>query len=103
MPNLYKLSSNFVTKTYKAILALTISQPLANDGRHNDSEGTLSPQECNIIDGKIDDGEPVEGIFICYEAFNVLASYGDCLDGIEGNYVLDNQLEACSAIYIIEK
>jgi len=96
-----QLGSITSTKRYKAFLALNISNPSTNSSGYNDPIGTSTPKIYNIIDKKIDDGIAMQGIFRAYRAYT--SAHGNCLTGINGDYLLSNEAQSCHAIYVLEK
>ena len=85
----------------KALLDLNVGRPTAGGTLSNDVLGTGTPKIHSIIDTKIDDGKASEGKYIGYRVLN--SSYGNCLDGFDGDYLLSNDQFACHALYILEK
>ena len=66
----------------------------------NDYIGTSDPKTYSNIDTKIDDGNPIEGLFRSHRVWN--STQGDCLTGLDGDYLLTNERPSCLAGYIIE-
>ncbi|PIR38086.1 MAG: hypothetical protein COV35_07550 [Alphaproteobacteria bacterium CG11_big_fil_rev_8_21_14_0_20_39_49] len=95
--------ANFQTSAsvdFKAGLYLQVGRPELISGSMNDQIGTSDPRTYSNIDTKIDDGNPVEGIFLAHRVWN--STQGDCLDGVDGDYLLSNDRPSCLAVYIIE-
>ena len=90
-----------VSRNFKAGLNLEIGQPDQGGGNKNDDTGTSSPKIYSQIDSKIDDGVATEGVFRGYRVWQ--SQYGNCLTGIDGDYLLSNDRPGCLAFYILEK
>ncbi|MDG4546605.1 MAG: hypothetical protein PQ612_10630 [Rickettsiales bacterium] len=88
--------------SYKVALSLEYSIVLSGHPSYfNDYNGTASPRVYYSIDNKIDDGNPVEGIFKSLRVFNSI--HGNCLTGVDGDYLVTNEAPACIASYMLQK
>ena len=98
------------TPDYKALLNLQAGQAhLHGPGNYprrqfNNFEGTATADTYYLIDKKIDDGRAREGRFKAYRAWSAHYPYrGDCLTGINGDYLLGSDIPLCHAYYIFEE
>jgi hypothetical protein len=99
--SLHQLSEAAVQETHRAALYLNVGTPGASPGdRSNDSVGTLVASQAKTIDKKIDDGAARSGRFQAYRAWN--SNQGNCLDGVDGDYLVSNDQPACMGAYILE-
>jgi len=87
--------------TYKAGLFLNVANPLTTVSSAYNASGTSTPRNYQIIDRKIDDGEASSGIFKAYRGES--PANGNCLTGLDGDYLITNDRNACSAMYILDK
>lgn len=99
----HQISIADARKQYRAVLALNVNNPGVANSSYNDNSGVQKPKTMQDIDNKIDDGVATLGKFIGYKAWESIAGgVGTCLDGVNGNYNLGNDLYACNAIYVLE-
>ena len=101
-PNSRHQVSSLQGFSYKVALSLEYSIVLSgHPSFFNDYNGTASPRVYYSIDNKIDDGNPVEGIFKSLRVFNSI--HGNCLTGVDGDYLVTNDEPSCIASYMLEK
>jgi prepilin-type N-terminal cleavage/methylation domain-containing protein len=94
---LHQISEESALFQYKALLALNVSQPSASGSAYNDGEGVVTTREAKNIDTKIDDGRASTGKF-----WSHTVGATNCLDGIDGDYLLSNTQDACMGAYVLE-
>lgn len=87
----------------KAALYMNVVAP-GGDGGYNDDFGVSSPKVMQAIDKKIDDGYANKGRFrgFTVTAFCERGGQGNCLDGLNGDYLVTNSLKPCVGEYILE-
>ena len=98
-PQYHQLSSTDAKQKHIAVLYLNVNG--TSIGSANDLIGVTNSKTLAAIDAKFDDGVARSGRFKGYQAFN--SSQGPCLTGIDGDYLLTNDLTACMAEYILAK
>ncbi len=89
------------TAQHKAILALIVSRPYANDTGYAGYDGIsiMSPLQAYYIDTKIDDGVPMKGKFNAYQNQSTFSEL--CITDYNGVYVNTNNV-TCMAQYILK-
>jgi prepilin-type N-terminal cleavage/methylation domain-containing protein len=97
----YQLTDAELLRASTAALFLSVSNPSAWFSEYNDFIGVFTPMHAIQIDNKIDDSIARNGIFKSHRAWR--STIGDCLDAIDGNYLITNEQKACMGQYILEK
>ncbi len=97
----HQLSTESSYKRRKLGLYLHVSRPELSGGGYDDQVGVLTPTVALNIDRKIDDGVARTGKFESYRPLPNGAQPGDCLTGIEGDYLLTETRTGCMSGYII--
>lgn len=99
----YQLSPTNGKRKFKAAVWLNDARSSSGVTNHlfDDGDGTASPQTYSSIDGKMDDGVALTGLFRTYRARN--SPHGNCLTAQDGDYLLTNAQLSCQAFYIVEK
>jgi hypothetical protein len=87
-------------KPHIAALYLNVANPSANSSVYNDGVGVMTSAQAKNIDKKIDDGAARTGRYQSHRAYN--STQGDCLDGVDGDYLLSNDQAACMGVYVLE-
>jgi prepilin-type N-terminal cleavage/methylation domain-containing protein len=87
-------------KPHIAALYLNVANPSVSDSTYNDGAGVMTSAQAKNIDKKIDDGAARTGRYQSHRAYN--STQGDCLDGVDGDYLLSNDQAACMGAYILE-
>ncbi|MDA0781256.1 MAG: prepilin-type N-terminal cleavage/methylation domain-containing protein [Rickettsiales bacterium] len=85
----------------KAALYMNVGVP-GGGGGYNDVLGVSSPKVMQAIDKKIDDGFANKGRFRGFTVIAFCGQDGNCLDGVNGDYLVSNNLKPCVGEYILE-
>ena len=98
---LIQTSNPAVEAKRTAALYLDVSSPIINgSNQQNNNIGTLTPQQGQDIDRKIDDGKARQGKFLSHRVYPT--TQGNCLTGVDGNYLISNTRNSCMGEYILE-
>jgi hypothetical protein len=101
IPSFYQLTDSEVAFRHVVSLYLAVGNPTAAYSAYNDGSGVASPLTISAIDKKIDDGVARTEKFQGYRAWG--GTFGNCLTGVSGDYLLTQTREACFAEFIIAK
>ena len=97
----FQLSNQNAALRSVVTLFLQVSNPLGDASTFNDSIGTATPSTLSSIDKKIDDGVARTGKFKAHRT--IFSIVGDCLTGVDGNYLITETRESCMGEFVIAK
>lgn len=96
-----QLSNAQGSERHWASLYLEVGRPTVALGTTmNEVVGVASPRSFQLIDQKIDDGVARTGRIRAFLAAS--STQGNCLTGVDGDYLIANELPACNGEFILK-
>jgi prepilin-type N-terminal cleavage/methylation domain-containing protein len=96
----YQISQSEVDKQHIAALYLNVARPTAVASQYNDGSGVMTPSSAKNIDKKMDDGVARTGKFLSHSGLS--SGHIQCLDGVDGDYLVSNDEPHCLSVYVLE-
>jgi len=101
VPFMLQMSNERANAKKTAALYLNVVKPAKINAEYRINYGSMSPATARSLDRKIDDGLASVGSFQSYRPF--LSLNGDCLDCVDGQYLLEETEITCQSFFSLTK